>query len=301
MFFNFANAINFHFEHSVFLSSIIWDPSRSVLPWNIPFLNRPIYWYGVFFALGFFIAYRLFYTILKKYSPQKLEPSRLQHFVDTFTFRIALCTVLGARLFDVLFYQSWSAFKEHPLKIFSAWEGGLASHGGVLGILLGIFFLYRGMAKPMRWILLDTLPIVGCFAGCFIRFGNFFNQEILGTETALPWGIIFANPLDGSAQVPRHPVQLYEAFFYLILGIVLYFLMRKKRFQLGEGKLFSLGLFAIFTFRFFIEFFKEEQCEWFPALPIHMGQLLSLPFILLALILLRRISFHKVLKQSSLE
>jgi len=111
-----------------------------------------------------------------------------------------------------------------------------------------------------------------------IRIGNFFNQEILGVPSNVPWAVIFGHPADGSKPVPRHPVQLYEAFFYLAVFGVLW-LLRKKWSSWREGQLAGLFLSVIFSFRFLIEFFKEEQSWWLYGSPITMGQLLSLPFI----------------------
>lgn len=201
-----------------------------------------------------------------------------------------LGTIIGARLGDVLFYQSPATYVYNPLEIIKFWEGGLSSHGGVIGILIALFILCRRLKNryPMlTWIaMLDLLCIPALLAGGFIRIGNFFNQEILGTATTLPWAIIFGNPADGSAVLPRHPAQLYEALFYFASFALLWMLRSKndKIFLLGK----TSGLFFIgtFVFRFLVEFVKAPQSALVAhASAIDMGQWLSIPMILLGIIL----------------
>lgn len=251
--------------------------------WNIPFLGRPILWYGVFFALGFVIGY---YTLLSqlKHVEEKKVRERPKFWADKIVFYVVLGTVIGARLGDVLFYQGWDLLLKDPWSAVKFWEGGLASHGGVVGITIAIFLFSRRYQLDWKRVL-DWLALPAGIVGCCIRIGNFINQEILGTVTHVPWAVVFGHPADGRLLVPRHPVQLYEAGFYLVLFLVLWLTVRKKR--LPAGRLAGMVLTAVFAFRFLIEFFKEEQSAWF-AFPLHMGQLLSIPLLILGLFLLLR-------------
>ncbi len=277
-----------------------WDPHREMFSFNIPFLNRPILWYGFFFALGFFIAYLTTLFLLRGYfkeNPKEaagLSNKMAAHtIVEKITLYIVLGTVIGARLGDVLFYQDLSEYLTHPLDIFKVWEGGLASHGGVMGVMVGIYLSARSLKKKFptfSWVrILDFLAIPACFAGTCIRVGNFFNQEVLGKTTTLPWGIVFGHPVDGGPITPRHPAQLYEATFYLLLAAFLYLIWEKSSFIRKTGKLTGLFFILFFAFRFSIEFLKVEQSVYLEGEgSLLMGQLLSIPFILFGSYLLFR-------------
>ncbi len=268
---------------------IHWDPSPELLPFNIPFLGRPILWYGFLFASGFFLAYLVLVSILKK-GPHK---EKAKFLAEKLSFYVIVGTVVGAKLGDFFFYQDW----QDPLSFFKIWERGLASHGAVCGIFIALFLFlkkYKKTIPNLSWRkLLDWLAVVAGLAGAFIRVGNFINQEILGKVTSVPWAVVFGHPIDGSAPAPRHPVQLYEAAFYLFIFGVCYFLYRTKKWQ--DGKLAGLFLVAVFSFRFFIEFLKEEQSLWMPLHAVlDMGQILSVPLIIFGLYL-----FFKPLLHSS--
>ena len=196
--------------------------------------------------------------------------------------------IIGARLGDLLFYQDWETLIHHPSTILKFWEGGLASHGAIGGILVGTYFFLKKIKKSFpffTWIsLLDLMVIPGCIAGVFIRIGNFMNQEILGTPGTVPWAVIFGHPADGSFPVPRHPVQLYEASFYLLLFGILWMVREKIPAMQKTGKTSGLFFIALFTFRFFIEFFKSKQSALVSSgALLDMGQFLSIPFILLGI------------------
>lgn len=266
-----------------------WDPSPELLPFNIPFLGRPILWYGFLFALGFFSAYLVLVSILKK----GIHRERAKFLAEKLSFYVVVGTVIGAKLGDFFFYQDW----HDPLSFFKIWERGLASHGAMLGIFISLFLFlkkYQKTIPSLSWRrLLDWVVVVGSLVGAFIRVGNFINQEILGKVTNVPWAVVFGHPIDGSLPAPRHPVQLYEAAFYLFIFGVCYFLYRSKKWP--DGKLAGLGFAAVFSFRFFIEFFKEEQSSWMSAHSLlNMGQILSLPLIIFGLYL-----FFKPLLHSS--
>lgn len=275
----------------IFTLYISWDPDPTLTSWNLPFLGRPILWYGFFFALGFFLGYLVFIKLLKEFlKPYKIRRKAIKKLAEKVSFYVILGTVIGARLGDVLFYQNPARYANDPMGIFRFWEGGLSSHGGVIGILISLWILRLNIKKkyPMlTWVaMLDLLCIPALLAGGFIRIGNFFNQEIVGIATRVPWAILFKHPADGLAAVPRHPVQLYEAVFYFIFFVILWSLRRNvpKMFQIGKTSgLFFMGTFF---FRFLIEFVKVKQSDLLSSgAVIDMGQWLSLPLLIVGLIL----------------
>ncbi|NNM43957.1 MAG: prolipoprotein diacylglyceryl transferase [Chlamydiae bacterium] len=392
---------------NLFLGYFFVDPSREMFSFPLPFLGRPLLWYGFLFAFGFFVAYFILIYLLRRYflrfpkveekdildfhgliyslknphdktgerckevlfsqigkkrsefylqsklpsvipaevkkeliqalnhmiqgeefSLQKnfpfsnylerffsadhkrqaanrfsLEESfpgvfittklRAKTFAEKLSLYVMVGAVVGARLGDVFFYQNWKFYLVNPLSIIKTWEGGLASHGGVIGILLALTLFYqriKSQEKEIKWIdLVDFCVIPTAFAAAFIRIGNFMNQEILGTVTTLPWGVVFGHPVDGQAGTIRHPVQIYEALFYFTVGITLFALWKKKAWFLERGRLSGVFLVAVFGFRFFIEFLKEEQSVWLSTSSfLDMGQCLSIPCILLGCYLLFR-------------
>lgn len=279
-------------------SYLVWDPNRGMFDFNLPVLNRPILWYGFFFALGFFVGYLCLIYLLRRYFllfTQKREKDKtsFKHqttkFAEQMTFYVILGAVIGARLGDVLFYQNWSEIIREPLSIIAVWQGGLASHGGAAGILVALW-IFAKKRKMAFWTVVDLTVIPTAIAAVFIRIGNFFNQEILGVPTTLPWGIIFLHPADGGPIVPRHPAQLYEAIAYLCVFVFLLFYWHRHLPFQKSGKLSGLFLLFVFSFRFFIEFIKVEQSERLLGSSfLTMGQWLSIPFILLGLWLVFRI------------
>lgn len=262
-------------------------------------MDRPILWYGFFFAFGFFLGYWAFTLILKKFlSSDRFEKKQLSSLAEKLGFYVVCGMIIGARLGDLLFYQDWSDLMHHPLTIFKFWEGGLASHGAIAGILYGTYLFLRKIKKDFplfNWqSLLDLMVIPGCIAAIFIRIGNFMNQEILGTLTTVPWAVIFGHPADGSIPLPRHPVQLYEALFYFLLSSLLWILREKVPAMKKTGKTSGLFFISLFTFRFFIEFFKSKQSALLSAdAVLDMGQLLSIPFILFGIFLLFEKQFFR--------
>jgi prolipoprotein diacylglyceryl transferase len=378
-----------------------WDPDRAMFNFNLPFLERPILWYGFLFALGFFIAYWILVYLLNRYflyhsevfhaditdwpklaqslknrdqgkdlfkrlfnhcsadvqhqiktyqvgefpskglqqgivrglnaliKDEKWEGSlskdssvqgqlkwyqkssnetgqqRLRHrfameqvfkpylktlkqraraVAEKLTLYVIMGTLIGARVGDVLFYQNWRLLFDDPSSFFRVWEGGLASHGGAVGILCALVFVDRSLRRSYPFFslikILDLVVIPTAFAAVCIRLGNFFNQEILGKPTEVPWAVIFGHPADGGPAVPRHPVQLYEAIAYALIFFIFLFLWNKKPFLRKEGKMSGLFLVLTFTARFFLEYYKEEQSVYLNnAALFSMGQILSIPFI----------------------
>ncbi len=265
------------------MSYIFWDPSPYVFDFNLPLLNRPILWYGFFFALGFFLAYLVLLNLLRK-EFSSIEAKRL---TEKLTLYVVVGTVLGARLGDLFFYQDWQTLLHNPSLVFRIWEGGLASHGGAAGILIALCLFVKKEKKIGLLPLIDRIALCsGVVAGC-IRLGNFVNQELLGIPTTLPWGVIFGHPADGSLPTPRHPVQLYESVFYFFLFFLLKFLWKNYPKLHLPGKISGIFILLVFGFRFFVEFIKEEASPYLPLhAPLDMAQYLSVPFIALGIFLL---------------
>jgi prolipoprotein diacylglyceryl transferase len=181
----------------------------------------------------------------------------------------------------VLFYQP-DHYLTRPWEILMIWQGGLASHGGFIGVLIALY-LYLRKYRDMSFLeLSDRLVIASLPAAGLIRIGNLFNSEILGEPTNLPWAITFIR-VD---PIPRHPVMLYEALTYLLVFAILYIAYWKTEIIKSPGRIVGAGFVACFTARFLIEFGKEEQVPFERGMLLNMGQLLSIPFILIGLVLL---------------
>jgi prolipoprotein diacylglyceryl transferase len=208
---------------------------------------------------------------------------------DRLTWFVVAGTVIGARLADVFFYD-WPLYRDHLIDILKVWKGGLASHGGTVGILIGIVLYQKLILKNFREIttidILDMMVIPASLAGTLIRIGNFFNQEILGPETMLPWGVVFGHPMDGSFPVPRHPAQLYEAIVYLSVFCLLWAVRNKGVFKQNPGTMSGVFFVLVFSSRFFIEFIKSPQSRVIDESFLQMGQYLSIPFILFGISLI---------------
>jgi phosphatidylglycerol---prolipoprotein diacylglyceryl transferase len=254
-----------------------------IIPWDVDpeIFSIPIFghvlavrWYGLLFASGFVLGY---YIIRKMFRNEGLSDELL----DKLTVYTAIGTILGARLGHCLFYEP-QFYLSHPLEIIKIWKGGLASHGAAIGILIALWLFVRKEKKPFLWVI-DRVVIVVALAGCLIRIGNLFNSEIYGVETTLPWGFVF---LQNGERVPKHPTQIYEALAYLITFFVLLRIYWKNKGKFANGLTFGLFLIMVFTFRFLVEFVKEEQVPFEKGMALNMGQLLSIPFILAGIALL---------------
>lgn len=224
-------------------------------------------WYGLMFVIGFAVGQRLVAWMCRK------ENKPVEH-LDTLLFYIVAGTIVGARLGHCLFYEPLY-FLNHPLEIFAVWQGGLASHGGGLGVLIAVWlFSRRYKDYPLLWIIDRAAPAVA-FTGALIRIGNLFNSEILGRPSDVPWAFVF----ERVDLIPRHPAQLYESLSYLLVSLVGYGLYRRFRYHPPRGLLFGVTLAGIFTARIIWEFFKENQEPFEAGMLMNMGQLLSLPFV----------------------
>jgi phosphatidylglycerol---prolipoprotein diacylglyceryl transferase len=253
------------------LTYITWDIDPDIF--TIPIINHPLRWYGLFFASGFLISQQIMYFIYKKEGRPIKE-------IDTLTIYMVVATIIGARLGHVLFYDPIQYF-QNPHKIFMIWEGGLASHGGVIGILIAIYLFARKTNLNYLWTL-DRVSIVASLTFCMIRLGNLMNSEIIGTPTNLPWAFIFTS----TDNVPRHPAQLYESIVYFIWFIVLFLLWYRLKDRMKNGFLFGWSLITLFSLRFVAEFFKINQVEFEDGMILNMGQVLSIPFILTGIVIL---------------
>ncbi|MCB0723241.1 MAG: prolipoprotein diacylglyceryl transferase [Ignavibacteriae bacterium] len=253
------------------IAQIHWDVSPEIFHTG-GFAPR---WYGVLFALGLLFAY----LVMKKFYREEGKPvSEL----DILSVYIVAGTIIGARLGHCLFYGT-SYYLSHPLEIVKFWEGGLASHGAAIGIVLAIWLYSRkkDISTTVTWIF-DRIVIVTCLAGTLIRLGNLMNSEILGTATDLPWAFVFAR-VDN---VPRHPAQLYEAIFYLFTFFILYNYYNKSKNKDFHGIILGMFFVIVFSFRFVIELVKEHQSELLMNSAIDMGSVLSIPFIIAGVVLI---------------
>jgi phosphatidylglycerol---prolipoprotein diacylglyceryl transferase len=211
---------------------------------------------------------------------------------DRLTVYMVIATILGARVGHYLFYEKPSDYFHNLSELFVVWKmRGLSSHGAAIAIVLGLglfAYRYRLTLRGLSWLrLLDFVCVPTALAGAFIRLGNFFNQEILGIPSTVPWAVIFGHPADGSYPTARHPVQLYESFAYAIVFLILWRLTYSSKYLLEKGKLLAIFLVLVFGFRFFVEYWKEEQSLIMPNFfHLTMGQVLSVPAVLVGLFLM---------------
>lgn len=252
--------------------------------------NFGIRWYSLLFVLGFVIGWYIFKWFFRREGiPEKL--------LDPLLYTLLICTIVGARLGHCIFYQpdyyfgSWQGFFE----IFQPWKGGLASHGGTIALFLGMwwFSAHYGKKHDFDYIwLLDHLAIAVALTGSLIRLGNLFNSEIYGPVTSQPWGVIFE--IRGETE-PRHPTQMYESITYMVLFIILITLYKFKLDKLHRGFFIGLFLVGCFGMRFIIEYVKEAT-KYFNLgfATINIGQLLSIPFILLGIFFLIYAAVRKI-------
>ena len=286
------------------LNFILWNPDTTALHLG-PFDVR---WYGLCWLTGLALAY---FLVRWLYHDQRVK----DEYFDPLLLYCFVGILMGARLGHCIFYEphyflsSWQHVIEMllPIKfvdgaplahggmlysltggtvIFTGYEG-LASHGGTLGLMLALWCYYRRTHMNL-WQVLDDIAIATPVTACLIRLGNLMNSEILGRVTDLPWGFYFVQAGPEMAAQPRHPGQLYEAIAYFIFFFVGWWLYRKHPQRVGSGYFFGLCLTLIFTFRFFIEFTKDIQVSFESSMPLDMGQILSIPFVVLGAWCMRR-------------
>jgi phosphatidylglycerol---prolipoprotein diacylglyceryl transferase len=243
------------------------------LVWNIdPVLLQigplQLHWYGLLFGAGILAAYRAGIWSFEQAGGSREEAGRLLGYV-------VVGTVVGARLGHCLLYEP-EYYLRHPLEILAVWRGGLASHGGVLGIALAVWLFARRTGREVLW-LLDRVAVAAPAAAACIRVGNFFTSEIVGRPTGVPWAVVFAR-VDSS---PRHPAMLYEAAAYVVIFAAMAWLERHTKLRDRAGALTGVVLVLVFGFRFAIEFLKEPQEAFEAGLPLDLGQFLSIPAVLI--------------------
>ena len=245
------------------MQHFIWDANPVALSFG-PF---HIYWYGILFATAILsgLEFMKWAFKLENKDESVIEPLFLSTVVGI---------VIGARLGHCFFYEP-DYYLAHPMKIFAVWEGGLASHGGGLGAIIALYIATRKYKFDFLW-LIDRLVIPTALFGFFVRMGNFMNSEIVGVPTQEPWGIVFSR-ID---QLPRHPTQLYEAFTYLAIFFLLFWIYKTKREKIKVGFIFGLFLTLVFMARFVIEFVKTKQADYTADMVLSAGQMLSIPFLL---------------------
>jgi prolipoprotein diacylglyceryl transferase len=253
------------------LSFIHWDVNPEIF--SIGPLS--VRWYGLMFAISFIIGYNIVEKMFKH------EKENLK-WLDSLLMYIVIGTIVGARLGHVFFY-GWEYYSQHPAEILMIWRGGLASHGGALGVFIALFIHSKLITKKNVFWIIDRVVVPTALAAMFIRLGNLFNSEIYGVQTSLPWGFIFER---NGETVAKHPTQLYEAGAYLITFILLRKLYWKTEMKSKTGMLTGIFFVMIFTARFFIEFIKEDQEAFEATMSLNMGQWLSIPFVIVGLVLI---------------
>lgn len=259
--------------------AVIWNPDSIF----IRFFGLSIRYYSLMWVIGLVGAYLL---VKKFYNDRGLSPEVF----DPLFLYCFLGILIGARLGHCLFYEpdyyltSGKHFIEMLLPIRFMPEGGwklvgysgLASHGGTIGIIIGML-LYCRKYKIKVLECIDMVCLATPFTAACIRIGNLMNSEIVGKATGTDWGFVF---VQNGEDFARHPAQLYEAIAYFIIFIIMILIYRHNKERVSTGFYFGFCIATIFTFRFFIEFLKEVQVDFEQGMTLDMGQLLSIPFVI---------------------
>ena len=253
------------------LSFITWDVSPVIFKLGFFTLR----WYSLAFMVGFLVGYEIVARMFR----HEGAPERWLGLLLMWT---VAGTIVGARLGHVFFYE-WDLFSQNPIKILYVWEGGLASHGGAIGVILGVILFSIVTTKRSPLWTFDRLVVPIALVGGLIRLGNLMNSEIFGHATTLPWGFRFVNSPEWQALYAGqacHPTQIYEAICYFTLFALLMWMYWRKNAEERPGLIFGVFLIGIFTPRFFIEFIKNPQEAFEQSMALNMGQWLSIPFII---------------------
>lgn len=232
-------------------------------------------WYGLLFASAFVSGY-LFGKKMWLDAGRKVEE------MESILTWVLVGTVIGARLGHVIFYEP-SYYLRNLDQVLAIWNGGLASHGAAIGIIITMYYMARKHKGMTFWWLADRVVIPTAVGGAFIRLGNFFNSEIVGKESDAPWAIIFANLPGMEGMVPRHPTMLYEALLCILVFAVLWYIYKRYHATPPQGSLFGMFLVLLFTGRFLLEYTKLPQADFTEGWLFNMGQILSIPMVLLGL------------------
>ena len=261
---------------------ILWNPDLAAFRVG----GYSVRWYGLCWIAGLLAAYLI---VKRLYREQRIRPELF----DPLFIYCFVGILIGSRLGHCLFYEpgyflsSWRHVAEMFLPIrfmadgswrFTGYEG-LASHGGTIGLIIALWFYVR-RTRVNLWRVLDNVAIATPVTACCIRLGNLMNSEIIGKVSDVPWAFIF----ERVDMMPRHPGQLYEAMAYALFFFVGWGLYRRHGGRVGTGFFFGLCITLIFTARFFIEFTKDIQESFEASMPLNMGQLLSIPFIIAGIV-----------------
>jgi prolipoprotein diacylglyceryl transferase len=249
------------------MNYFVWNAD----PILLSFGSLQVHWYGLLFAAAILSGLEFMKWVfrLENKDESVIEPLFLYTVVGI---------VVGARLGHCLFYDP-DYYLANPMKIFAVWEGGLASHGGGLGVLIALYLGCKKYKVDFMW-LIDRLVIPTALFGFFVRMGNFMNSEILGKPTDVPWAVVF----ERVDTLPRHPAQLYESFSYLVIFFILAYFYKKNYKTLKKGFLFGLFLVLTFTVRFLVEYVKVRQADYSLDIGLTTGQLLSIPFLIVGFV-----------------
>lgn len=263
---------------NVFLA-VVWDFN----PTFFRIFGLDIRFYGLMWALTILIGSLFFFQFVRREGiPDKVA--------DSIFLYGTLATIIGARLGHCLFYEP-AHYLANPVEILKFRDGGLASHGAAIGLLIGLWLFSRRNKLPYLWSL-DRIMIPVAIGGSLVRLGNLFNSEIYGRATDLPWGFIFVR---NGETVPMHPTQIYEALCYLLLFFILCWLYYKKDMaRRHPGLIFGVALIGTFLSRFLIEYVKLPQVAFEEGMRINMGQILSIPFIIVGVVMVVYGLRHKV-------
>lgn len=264
----------------------VWLLFKAVAsPDGIEFGPVGVRWYGLMFLIGFIVGYWIVWSIFR-------HEGAPEEWVSTLLIYVAVATIIGARLGHCFFYE-WDYYSTHPERIIAFWEGGLASHGGTIAIIIAIFIYSSSVTKKSPLWTFDRLVVAVAFVACLIRLGNLFNSEIFGHATDLPWAFKF--PLSREWQIEYaptdsacHPTQLYEAGTYLALFALLMWMYWRKNAQQRPGLLLGIFFIGVFLPRILIEFVKNPQEDFERDMLLNMGQILSIPFVLAGILLVYR-------------
>ncbi len=234
-------------------------------------------WYGLLFASGFLLGY---YIVEQMFKWENED----EKWLDSLFLYLIIATVIGSRLGHVFFY-GWDYYSQNLSEILMVWHGGLASHGGALGVIFAMYLHSKIVTKRSILWTMDRVVVPIALVAALIRTGNLMNSEIYGIETSLPWGVIFEQ---NGEIVAKHPTQIYEALSYLFVFAVLMFLYWKTNSRKKPGLLLGTFFILMFSARFLIEFIKEDQEAFESGMMLNMGQWLSIPFILFGIYLVVR-------------
>ena len=262
------------------LLTINWNPD----PELFKFFGISIRYYGLLWIIGLALAY---FIVQRQYSDRRIDEKKFEPLFFYCFFGI----LIGARLGHCIFYD-WAYYQDHflemilPIKILpdGSWKmtgyTGLASHGGTLGLIIALW-MYCRKTKMHYMDVLDMIAVATPITACCIRLANLMNSEIIGKPTDMPWAFVF----EQVDMLPRHPAQLYEAIAYFIFFLGMVYLYKKSDHgtKLHRGFFFGLCLTEIFTFRFFVEFLKENQVDFENTMTLNMGQWLSIPFVIIGI------------------